>query len=298
MAKARDLYIEDRRLAYLILLPSAVLLVLLFFVPALKVVMMSFQDVSPEVGSGPFVGLENFRWAIKDKQFLNALLNTLLWTFGSVSLEMLIGLGIALLLHQSFFLRGGVRALILSPYLIPTVVAVLVWRYMFHDIFGVINYVLTELKIISTPLPWINSVDRAMLSVILVGTWKFFPFCVIALLGILQSIPLEQYEAARIDGARAWQQFWMITLPHIMPIFLLTALLRTIWTFHKFDIIYLLTGGGPLNATTTLPLFVYFKGFVDFQMGRAAAVALIAFGILAIFLIIYVILLKRVEARL
>src|SRR3546814_7593378 len=96
-----------------------------------------------------------------------------------------------------------------------------------------------------------------MVSVILVGVWKFFPFVVIALLGILQSIPQEQYEAAQIDGASAFQRFWRITLPHILPVFLLTALLRTIWTFHKFDIIYLMTGGGPIDATTTLPVLVY-----------------------------------------
>jgi multiple sugar transport system permease protein len=136
-----------------------------------------------------------------------------------------------------------------------------------------------------------------MVSVIIVGVWKFFPFVVLALLGILQSIPQEQYEAARIDGASAFQQFWRITLPYVLPVFILTALLRTIWTFHKFEIIYLMTGGGPLDATTTLPILVYFKGFVDFELGRAAAVAILTFLILVVLLVAYFLLMKRAEAR-
>src|SRR5690606_8749004 len=127
-------------------------------------------------------------------------------------------------------------AIILAPYLVPTVVAVLTWRYMLHDIVGVVNAVLTNLGITDQPLLWLNSQGLAMASVIMVGVWKFFPFVVIAILGILQSIPQEQYEAARIDGASDFQQFWRITLPYVLPVFLLTALLRTIWSFNKFEI--------------------------------------------------------------
>jgi multiple sugar transport system permease protein len=127
--------------------------------------------------------------------------------------------------------------------------------------------------------------------------WKFFPFVVIALLGILQSIPQEQYEAAQIDGASAFQQFWRITLPHLLPVFLITALVRTIWNFQKFDIIYLMTGGGPLDATTTLPILIYLKAFSDFQFGRAAAVAIVACLILGFFAAIYIALIKLAEAR-
>jgi multiple sugar transport system permease protein len=177
------------------------------------------------------------------------------------------------------------------------VVAVLVWRYMFHDVVGILNFFLLKIGAISTPMNWLGSPKMAMLSVIMVGVWKFFPFVVLAILGVLQSIPQEQYEAARIDGANGWQQFWRITLPYVMPIFLLTAVLRTIWTFHKFDIIYLLTGGGPVGATTTLPVLVYQKAFADFELGRAAALALITAGILALLLGVYFYLTKRAEAR-
>lgn len=247
--------------------------------------------------SGPYVGFENFAWALTSEAFYTALWNTFIWVFGSVSIEMVLGLGLALLLNKAFAFRGIARAVILAPYLVPTVVAVLTWRYMFHDIVGIINAGLIATGLIDKPLLWLNSQSLAMTSVILVGVWKFFPFVVIALLGILQAIPQEQYEAAKIDGASSFQQFWRITLPYVMPVFLLTALLRTIWTFHKFEIIYLMTGGGPLDATTTLPILVYLKAFTDFEFGRAAAVAILTFGILGILLALYFILIKRAEAR-
>jgi multiple sugar transport system permease protein len=168
---------------------------------------------------------------------------------------------------------------------------------MFHDIVGVLNFLMIKVGILDQPMLWLNSRSMAMVSVILVGAWKFFPFVVLGLLGILQSIPQEQYEAARIDGASGWQQFWYITLPNIMPVILLTAMLRTIWTFHKFDIIYLLTGGGPVDATTTLPVLVYQKAFVDFEIGNASAIAIITGLILGVLLLAYFLLIKRAEEK-
>ena len=278
------------------ILPSGLLLLGLVLVPLARVAIVSLQDVRTGAPSGTFIGVENFTWAIGSRGFWNAVTNSLVWTFGSVALEMLLGLGLALLLHQQFRLRGLVRTLVLFPYLMPTIVAVMIWRYMVHDIVGIINHLLLQIGLIQQPLLWLNSTKFAMLSVILVGVWKFFPFVVIALLGILQAIPQAQYEAARIDGANAWQQFLYITFPHILPIFLLSGLLRTIWNIQKFDIIYLLTGGGPLDATTTLPLFIYNVAFVDFNMGRAAAVAILMFFFLLALLAIYRMLLRRAEA--
>lgn len=297
MADNRTVQPGDRMLAYMTLAPSAAILILLAGVPTITIFFMAMQDVGMGATSGPFIGFDNFVWALKSSAFHTALWNTFVWVFGSVALELVLGLGIALLLNKSFMMRGAARAIILAPYLIPTVVAVLVWRYMFHDIVGVLNHMLISVGIIDTPLLWLNSRNWAMASVILVGVWKFFPFVVLALLGILQAIPQEQYEAASIDGASAFQKFWRITLPYVLPVLVLTALLRTIWTFHKFDIIYLMTGGGPLDATTTLPILVYFKGFVDFELGRAAAIAILTLCILVALLAIYFRLMKSAEAR-
>jgi multiple sugar transport system permease protein len=297
MFERRAALAGDRTLAYVTLAPSALLLLLLAIVPTITVFVTATQDVGMGDMSGPYVGFENFAWALTSEAFYTALWNTFIWVFGSVSIEMVLGLGLALLLNKTFAFRGVARAVILAPYLVPTVVAVLTWRYMFHDIVGIINAGLISIGVIDKPLLWLNSQSLAMTSVILVGVWKFFPFAVIALLGILQAIPQEQYEAARIDGASVFQQFWRITLPYVMPVFLLTALLRTIWTFHKFEIIYLMTGGGPLDATTTLPILVYLKAFSDFEFGRAAAVAILTFGILGVLLALYFILINRAEAR-
>ncbi|MFD0463350.1 carbohydrate ABC transporter permease [Microvirga aerilata] len=242
MLETRAALEGDRTLAYATLAPSVVFLVLLAGVPTITVFVTAMQDIGMGDMSGPYVGFENFVWALTSESFYTALWNTFIWVFGSVSIEMVLGLGLALLLNKTFAVRGIARAVILAPYLVPTVVAVLTWRYMFHDIVGIINAGLIATGLIDKPLLWLNSESLAMTSVILVGVWKFFPFAVIALLGILQAIPQEQYEAAKIDGASSMQQFWRITLPYVMPVFLLTALLRTIWTFHKFEIIYLMTG--------------------------------------------------------
>ena len=288
---------ENRVLAYCSVFPSILIVALLVAVPTAAGVAFSVQDVQIGEPTSPFVGLAHFQWALAADVFRSALANTLIWVFGSVGLEMVIGLGVALLLNRTFVGRGLARAIVFAPYLIPTVVAVLVWRYMFHDVVGIMNHFLLGIGVIDAPLNWLATPKMAMVSVIIVGVWKFFPFVVLAILGVLQSVPQEQYEAARIDGASDWQQFWRITLPYVMPVFLLTALLRTIWTFHKFDIIYLLTGGGPMGATTTLPVLVYQKAFADFELGRAAALALITAFILALMLGVYFYLTKRAEAR-
>jgi multiple sugar transport system permease protein len=297
MADNRAALAGDRLLAYAALAPSAFLLLLLAGVPTITVFVTAMQDVGMGDTDGPFIGFENFAWVFAEPAFYTALWNTFVWVFGSVALEMLLGLGLALLLNKSFAFRGAARAIVLAPYLVPTVVAVLTWRYMLHDIVGVVNAALMSIGITDQPLLWLNSQGLAMTSIIMVGVWKFFPFVVIAILGILQSIPQEQYEAAKIDGASDFQQFWRITLPYVMPVFLLTALLRTIWSFNKFEIIYLMTGGGPLDATTTLPILVYLKAFSDFEFGRAAAIAIVTLAILCVLLAIYFFFIKREEAR-
>ncbi len=287
----------DRTFAYLTLLPSLALILMLIAVPTLAIFALSVQSVSLGQFSGDFVGLDNFRAMFANPDFYAALINTFIWVFGNVGLEMVVGVGLALLLHQQFRFRGFVRAVVLAPFLLPTVVAVLVWRYMFDDIVGIANHVLLSAGLIAKPLQWLTSPRIAMFSVILIGTWKFVPFVVIAILGILQSIPTEQYEAAKLDGANAVQRFIRITIPYILPVFILTALLRTIWSFHKFDLIYLLTGGGPVNATTTLPILIYLKGFQDFDVGAASAIALFMLAIILVFLALYLFLMRWSEKR-
>jgi multiple sugar transport system permease protein len=286
----------DRSLAYLLLLPSVLLILGLVVTPFLQAFWFSFTDkhtVSPEYS---FVGLENYISFFEQPDFPEAFKNSVVWTVGSVCLELILGTYVALVLQKHFKLRSVARAIVLFPYLIPTIVAVLVWRFMMHDLLGIVNYGLIALGIVNQPILWFSDTDTAMMGVIIVGLWKFFPFVVIALLGILQSIPGEIYEAAKVDGANMFQELWHITLPAILPVFLLTALLRTIWTWDKFDIIYLLTGGGPVNATTTLPIFVYREAFENWRMGRASAVAMVTFAVLLACTLVYLRFYDKAEA--
>ena len=285
----------DKVLGYLFLLPSAVLLSILVLYPFSQVIFLGFYEKDTLLPDKTWVGLDNYRAFFQYPDLANAFRNTVYWTVGSVALEMLVGMVTALVLHQSLKFRTIARGIVLFPYLLPTIVAVLVWKFMLSSQVGIISSTIRQLGIGEAPLSILARPETAMLGVILVGTWKFFPFVVIALLGILQSVPSDRYEAARCDGAGWWQEFRYITIPAILPVIMLTVLLRTIWTWDKFDIIYQLTGGGPLQATTTMSIYVYYEMFQQFNQGRAAAVAMVMFLIMLTMTLVYTALYDRAE---
>jgi multiple sugar transport system permease protein len=285
----------DRLLAYLFILPSALLIGVLVLYPFSQVIVLGFFEKDTLMDEKTWVGLDNYMAFFRYPDVANAFKNTVVWTVGSVAIELLVGVITAMVLHQSLRWRTFARGVVLFPYLLPTVVAVLIWKFMLSDQVGIINSTLMQLGIIHQPLAVLGKPATAMLGVILIGVWKFFPFVVIAMLGILQSIPSDRYEAARVDGANFWQEFWYVTIPAVLPVFVLTALLRTIWTWDKFDIIYQLTGGGPVQATTTMSIYVYYEMFQQFNQGRAAAVAMVMFLIMLTMTLIYSALYDRAE---
>jgi multiple sugar transport system permease protein len=285
----------DRVLGYLFVLPSAILIAILVLYPFSQVIFLGFYEKDTLMDDKTWIGLDNYRAFFEYPDLANAFKNTVYWTVGSVALEMVVGLITALLLHQSLRFRTIARGVVLFPYLLPTIVAVLIWKFMLSSQVGIISSTVRQLGISDAPLSILSRPETAMFGVILVGTWKFFPFVVIALLGILQSIPTDRYEAARVDGASWWQEFFYITVPAILPVIMLTLLLRTIWTWDKFDIIYQLTGGGPLQATTTMSIYVYYEMFQQFNQGRAAAVAMVMFLIMLTMSLIYTALYDRAE---
>ena len=285
--------VKENLFFILLMLPSLVLLAAVIFWPFLNVFRLSVYDKHLLREATNFVGFENFSFVFQNKEFWTAFKTNLVWTFGVTALGAVVGLWASLLLHQKLPGRTIGRGLILFPYVVPTVVAALVFRYIFNDLYGIFNQFIGSFGF--APVAWLSTPDSAMMALILVGTWKFFPFYVIALLARLQVIPEELYEAAQIDGANAVQSFRYITFPSILPVFLLTILLRIIWTFNKFDIIYLLTGGGPGRSTTTLPILVYRKVFIEYRVGIAAAMAVIMFVFLAGFGILYAITNERME---
>jgi len=271
----------------LLIAPTILIFALVIAYPLVYAVYLSFFSIYTPTLKGEWVGLENYRLMLTSGEFWVSLWTTILWTVGTLTLQIVVGVAMALLLNLNFYFRSLARSLVLFPYFVSTVVAVLVWRWMFNDVYGILNRALIVSGISDMPLDWLGSMPNAMISVILVGAWKYFPFVVIAVLARLQTIPDELYEAARIDGAGAWSRFWDVTLPQLREVLVVIVLLRTIWDFKEFDLIYLLTGGGPVTSTETLPLLVYKQAFGMNAMGRASTYAIGIMLVLLTFMILY-----------
>jgi multiple sugar transport system permease protein len=273
-----DMFLERRaRFAYLAILPSLAIITLLDLYPLAQSVIVSLQSqnqgrANPEA----FVGLEHYSRALFDDPFFwSSLMKTVVWTAGSVLGAYLLALSLAILLNLQIRGRGFFRALFLIPWVIPDVATALLWKWLYGDEFGVLNFVLLKLGIVRQPVLWLADPSMAMPSVIFVQIWKLYPVMFIVLLAALQNVPKELYEAAISDGANPWQRFWFVTLPSIKPTSIVITLLASIWTFQAFDIVYLLTGGGPADATKILPTLVYDKAFWGLEMGYASAIALL-----------------------
>jgi multiple sugar transport system permease protein len=271
----------------LLIAPTLLIFALVIAWPLGYAVYLSFFSIYTPTLKGDWVGLENYRAMFTSSEFWMALWTTIVWTVGTLTLQVVFGVAMALLLNLNFYFRSLARSLMLFPYFVSTVVAVLVWRWMFNDVYGILNRALTFSGLADMPLDWLGSMPNAMISIVLVGAWKYSPFVMIAVLARLQTIPDDLYEAARIDGAGAWSRFWDVTLPQLREVLVVIILLRTIWDFKEFDLIYLLTGGGPVTSTQTLPLLVYMQAFGMNAMGRASTYAIGIMLVLLTFMILY-----------
>ncbi|HEV7247477.1 MAG TPA: sugar ABC transporter permease [Shinella sp.] len=267
--------------------PTVLILTAVIVYPLVSAIYLSFFSIYTPTLKGSWVGLGNYAAILSGKYFWFALWTTVLWTAGTLFLQILFGVGMAMLLNQNILFRSLARSLVLFPYFISTVVAVLVWRWLFNDLYGILNHLLLMMGIIDMPVDWLGKMPNSMLSVITVGAWKFFPFVVIAVLARLQTIPEHLYEAAKIDGAGAISRFFDVTLPQLRDVLSIVILLRIIWDFKEFDLIYLLTGGGPVDNTRTLPLIVYQQAFSLNQMGMAATYAVAMMILMLVFMLIY-----------
>lgn len=267
--------------------PTVVVLSAVIVYPLLSAIYLSLFALDTPTLQGGWVGLANYRTLLGGGEFWSALLTTAIWTVGTLTLQILLGLAMALLLHQNILFRSLARSLVLFPYFLSTVVAVLVWRWLFNDLYGLVNQLLLAAGIIAAPVNWLGSMPNAMLGIIVVGAWKFFPFVVIAILARLQTIPEALYEAAKMDGAGPISRFFDVTLPQLREVLTIVILLRAVWDFKEFDLIYLLTGGGPVNGTRTLPLIVYSQAFGLNQMGMAAAWAVAMMLVMLVLMLAY-----------
>ena len=285
---------RDGLLGLFLIAPTVLVFCAVIVYPLVSAIYLSLFSIYTPTMDGEWVGLSNYRELLASGEFWRSLWNNLIWTVGTLTLQIVFGISIALVLHQNLWFRSLARSLVLFPYFLSTVVAVLVWRWLFNDLYGVMNHLLMAAGIVDMPVDWLGSMPNAMMSLIFVGAWKYFPFVVIAVLARLQTIPDELYEAARIDGAGAFARFRDITLPQLKEVLVVIVLLRTIWDFKEFDLIYLLTGGGPVISTQTLPLLVYKEAFALNQMGSASAVAVLMMLFMLVFMFFY---LHKAEGR-
>ena len=275
--------------------PTVLVFCAVILYPLISAIYLSLFSIYTPTLAGEWVGVDNYGALLASGDFWNAVLNTLIWTVGTLTLQLVCGVAVALLLNQSIVFQSLARSLILFPYFLSTVVAVLVWRWLFNDLYGILNHVLLIAGLVDAPVNWLGQMPNAMISIILVGAWKYFPFVVIAVLARLQSIPEQLYEAATIDGAGPFQRFTDITLPQLRDVLVVVVLLRAIWDFKEFDLIYLMTGGGPVKATQTLSLLVYEEAFRLNRMGMASTYAVAMMLVLLGFTLLYLRQTNRLE---
>ena len=286
----------ERIAQWAFLAPAVIYIGLFFGYPIVKNVVMSFQDYTTKTfftGEAPWVGFANYVSVIKSSLFSTTLINTGLFTVGSIVGQFVIGMALALFFKRRFPLSGVLRSLLLLPWLLPLIASSAVWKWILDQDSGILNQTLLFLHVTPAAIPWLSSPNVALISVILVNIWLGIPFNATILYGGLQGIPEEQYEAAALDGATGWKAFRYVTWPNLRPVVSVVLVLGVVYTLKVLDIILGLTGGGPANATQTLATNSYQQSFVVFSFGTGAAISNILIVISLIFTVVYLRLNRR-----
>jgi multiple sugar transport system permease protein len=273
--------------------PTVLLVAALVAYPLLVSAALSLQRRDLFAPAGTFVGGANFAYLLAHPEFWRSLWNGVVFSGGSVAAQTVLGVGLALLLNRPFRGRAVARGILLFPYLVPSVVAILVIRWMLNDLYGIVNAWLQQLRLVAAPVAWLGTPGWAMISLVGINTWMFYPFVMLCVLARLQAIPPELYEAARVDGAGPPGQFWHVTLPQIGGTLAVVVLVRTLWMFNKFDTVWLTTQGGPFGSTQTLPVLAYVRAFNLYELGRGAAVGMLLCAVLVVVFLLYHRLLLR-----
>ena len=283
----------DRAFTSIAVLPTFLVMLCIFGIPLLFSLYLSFQGWSPEQAlfAGNFAGTANYQDLLTDPQFLKSLSVTFLYTALTVTTELACGLGIALLLNIDLPWIGLFRTALVVPMMITPIVAALCWKLLLDPDHGVVNYW------IGSHIVWLGRPDTALISVMVVNLWQNAPYVAVLLLAGLRSLPSEPVEAASIDGASRWQVFWHITLPLLRPYILVALLLRTIFEFRAFDNIYVMTSGGPANATMTLSMFTYLASFVRFDLSLGAAASWLMLVMCLLLCLFFIAVIRRRDAN-
>lgn len=278
---------DGRILALLFILPAVILVAALMYYPMVRAFVESLYTTSFLNPRPEYIGLEQYQKLFASKGFWQVVRNSLTWTILVVLFQNVIGMASAVLLNQNSPLKGLMRAVVLLPWVLPGIVAALLWRFMYDPQLGLVNAILSSLHLTGARTAWLAEPSTAMTAVVVAAVWKGFPFSTVIYLAALQGVDLEQVEAAELDGANAWQRFVHVTIPSMAGIIRLNLLLTTIFTFNYFDMIWVTTRGGPLGSTHIFPTIIYELGFGKFNFGEAAAYGVVSVFILAVFAFLY-----------
>ncbi|WP_438446045.1 carbohydrate ABC transporter permease [Gorillibacterium sp. sgz5001074] len=279
----------DTWFPYLLIAPTVLLIAVVMVYPILRVFDLSIQSYDfTRIWEKGYIGLDHFvKIFTDDDLFFESLGITLKWVFIEVFLQLVFGLMLALLLNQTFRLRGMVRSMVLVPWAVSGVLTTMLWALMYNQHIGVINDLLMNLGIIHSKIAWLANVETVFGSVVVAELWRGIPFFAITLLASLQSIPNDVYESCEVDGCGKVRKLWYITLPYLKESILFATLLRGIWEFNSIDMIFTMTSGGPMNMTTTLPIYMMKTSILDGNYGYGSALGVVTFLFLLIFVILY-----------
>lgn len=279
----------------LLMVPAVTLLLLLTLYPVLYGVWISFFNKHSFFPQQTFVGFGNYLFLLSDPEFWAAVWRGAVYSISSIVLQIVLGVAAAMLLNEIFPGRNILRAIVMFPYVVPTVVAVILWKWLLNSQFGLVNYLIESAGLVDQPISWMGK-DWIMVSLIIVSVWQFFPFVVIGVLARLQTVPQELYEAAHVDGANALQRFFHVTMPQLKSVLFVIVLLRSIWMFTKFDTPWLMIqGGGAETYIRTLPVYTYMRTFSYYEAGLGSAMAVVMFLALAAITAIYFRIWQREE---
>ena len=281
---------------FLLYLPAVLIIAGIVIYPMIFAFQMSFTNFRPTNRTVTIVGFANYLDILNDSGFWYAIYRSLIFTFGCLIPQIILGLMMSHLLnHPMLKCKMLFRGLSITPWLIPTVAVAMIFRFMFNDIYGIINHVLVFLGFLDRPFPWMANERGAMFVLILANVWRGTPLMLTMFLAALQGISTDFYEAARVDGANAWIQFRKITLPLLLPVIMVTGILRFIWTFNFYDLPWVMTRGGPGEATRTTPIYAYVRAFSGYRFGEGSAITILLFIILIIFTLIYFLIRNKQE---
>lgn len=271
------------------LAPAIVIIGGFILYPAGNAIWLSFTDTNLlNLSAQQFVGFDNFVALFQQQSFWESLRNSAQWTFGNVALQLVLGMIGALILNAKFKGRGVIRGIVLLPWATPSVLVALMWLWILDPNLGILNHVLRMLGFVhGTPIAWLADQHLALPTLMAIDIWQGIPFFAVMILAALQGVSNDLLEAAKIDGAGAWKSFWRVTLPLITPTVLITIILRLIWTANYFDLILVLTNGGPANASLTLPLNSYITSYKGTDFGGGAALGVIQAALLAVLVVFY-----------